>query len=93
LQKYLSENISLFKEIEFHRKIYKTILTQAILVALINIGPLFLCKFYSITLALGDITRLTFKRIVTPGTFFGFMHMNKDALMINAPKVFKLSER
>jgi hypothetical protein len=70
MQKYLSENIFLFKEIQFIGKVSKVALAETVAEALFDINHLLICQSYPLTPAMSNISWLTFKyRNTSPAAF------------------------
>jgi hypothetical protein len=77
LQKYLSENISLFKEIQLNRQVFQAVLAETVIKTLFDVSPLFIGQPYIVALAPGNISGLTFKHRFAPLTAFCFMQAHQ----------------
>jgi hypothetical protein len=73
LQKYLSENIFLLKEIQLIGKIRQAAFAETIAVSLLNVSPLLICQFYRVTLAMSNISNRTVKHRFASLAAFCFM--------------------
>jgi hypothetical protein len=91
LQKYLSENIFLFKEIQLNGQVLQAIFAKAISIAAFNISFQLSAYYKTITLALSDVTGFAFKFRPASRTAFLFMMAHTQKLNLTPPYPLKPS--